>query len=207
VRLIVSSSPWRKRGADRSGFTARSLQGRSTLPQAGRGDIVEVPNYIRLAKIRAVLEIVAGPDGKPPEDVLWNAYRASQSGVIVFALNGVTIASVNKIMDRIVPCFPLNIPGVLYIDAQDRCLLAWVLNRAKLIFWQTNAFQSVARKSMNFSAALSGDCSRLWGIASADVSDHPGRDHLAAKPSEGSTAISPDASSLRPPRFSLGEVR
>jgi hypothetical protein len=176
------------------------------LPQAGRGDIVEVPNYIRLARIRVVLEIIPGPDGKPPEDVLWNAYRASQSGVIVFALNGVTVASVNKIMDRIVPHFPLNIPGVLYIDAQDKCLLAWVLNRAKLIFWQTDAFQRAARKSMNFSAALSGDCSGLWGIASADVSDRSGRDHLAAKLGEGSTAIGPDASSSRPPRFSLGEV-
>ena len=150
VRLIVSKSPWRKRGAGRSsGLTARSFRGRSMLPQTDRGGIAEVPNYVRLTRIRAVLEIVPGPDGRPPENLLWNAYRASQSGVIVFALNGVTVASVNKVMDGIVPHFPLNIPGVLYIDAQDRCLLTWVLNRAKMIFWQTNAFQRVARRSMN----------------------------------------------------------
>ena len=145
VRLILSDRPWRKAGVDGSSRpTTRSLGGRSLRRQTGGSDITEVPNYLRLARIRAVVEIVPGPDGKPPADVLWQAYSASRSGVIVLALNGVTAAAVDRVMDGIVPHFPLNIPGVLYLDAENKPLLSWVLNNTDMVFGQTDQFRTMA---------------------------------------------------------------
>jgi hypothetical protein len=110
VRLIVSEKSWRKRRAVRpADFTAHSNRRRSALPRARRHDPVEIPEYVRLADIRAVVEILPGADGEPSEHLLWKTYRASWGGVIALALNGVTIAAVNRVMDRIVPQFPLTI--------------------------------------------------------------------------------------------------
>ena len=152
MRLISSDSLWRKAGVDGSADpTTRSLAGRSLRRQTSRGDITDVPNYLRLARIRAVVEIVPGLGGKPPADVLWQAYSASRSGVIVLALNGVKPAAVDRIMDGIVPHFPLNIPGVLYLDAENKPLLAWVLNNTDMVFSQTDLFRTMAP---NFAAAF-----------------------------------------------------
>jgi hypothetical protein len=145
VSLILSDRPWRKAGVNESsGPATRALGGRSLRPQTTRGDITEVPNYLRLARIRGVVEVVPGPDGKPPADVLWQAYCASRSGVIVLALNGVTAAAVDRVMDGIVPHFPLNIPGVLYLDAENKPLLSWVLNNTDMVFGQTDQFRTMA---------------------------------------------------------------
>ena len=139
MHLIVSEQFGSKGRAFRSaGLAVRSFQPR---------DHVTIPDYIGLADIRAVVEIVPTADGKLPECLLWNAYRASRSGVIALALTDVTVEAVNRVMDGIVPHFPLDIPGVVYIDAQNRPLLAWVLDQAELIFGQTNEFRRLAPKT------------------------------------------------------------
>jgi hypothetical protein len=171
VRLIVNEKSRRKGRAVRSnGFTARLLRGPSARPRTGSGDLVEVPDYVRLANIWAVVEVVPGADGTPPEHLLWKTYRASSSGVIALALNGVTAPAVNRVMDRIVPQFPLDIPGVVYIDAQNKPLLAWVLNNASLIFGQTDEFRRMAPRAsaISMSHLPGGPYSGASGIASPD---------------------------------------
>ena len=168
MRLTVSDRPWRKGGAVRSAdFTVRSVRGRSRPPQTVRADFVEVPDYIRLVKrIRAVVEIVPGPDGDPPEHLLSDAYSASRSGTIVLALNGVTAAATNRVMDGIVPHFPLSIPGVLYVDARNRPLLRWILDNTDMIFGETDEFRKmVPRFTAIFSTGLvMASCFRSSGV-------------------------------------------
>ena len=143
VHLSVSEKFESNGRAFRSAGRSAGLAVRPFRPR----DLVTIPDYVRLADIRAVVEVVPAGDGKPPECLLWNAYRASWSGVIALALNSVTIEAVNRVMDGIVPHFPLDIPGVVYIDTQNRPLLAWVLNNADLIFGQTNEFRRMAPKT------------------------------------------------------------
>lgn len=71
-------------------------------------------------RIRAVIEITAGPSGELPADLLIAAYRASQWDRIALVLDGVLPEEVDCILDPIVRTLPLDIPGLTYIDvAQD----------------------------------------------------------------------------------------
>lgn len=67
-------------------------------------------------RIRAVIEITAGPSGELPADLLIAAYRASQWDRIALVLNGVLPEDVDCILDPIVRTLPLDIPGLTYID-------------------------------------------------------------------------------------------
>lgn len=133
-------------------FVSQKLDGKERAFRSARPsvrpfrprDLVTIPDYVRLTDIRAAVEVVPARYGKPPEYLLWNAYRASWRGAVALALNGVTVEAVDRVMDEIVPHFPVDIPGVVYIDARNRPLLAWVLDRAELIFGQTNEFRRTA---------------------------------------------------------------
>jgi hypothetical protein len=95
-------------------------------------------------RLQAVIEIVPGRGGDLPENLLRNIYRASQGGVIALALTDVTAAIVNKVMDRIVPLFPLTIPGIRYIDTANRSMLARIIYRADVAFGDTVQFRRTA---------------------------------------------------------------
>lgn len=95
-------------------------------------------------RLKAIVEIVPARRGELPENLLRNIYRASQGGVIALALTHVTAAIVNKVMDRIVPLFPLTIPGIRYIDTANRSLLARIICRADAAFGDTAQFRRTA---------------------------------------------------------------
>jgi hypothetical protein len=95
-------------------------------------------------RLQAVIEIVPGRGGDLPVDLLRNIYRASQGGVIALALTDVTAAIVNTVMDRIVPLFPLTIPGIRYIDTANRSMLARIIYRADVVFGDTVQFRRTA---------------------------------------------------------------
>ena len=169
MSLIVSGKSRRKGRAVRSaGRPALPFRDHSEQAWIWPGDPVEIPHYVRQANIRAVVEVLPGADDKPPEYLLWNAYRASWNGVIALALNGVTAAAVDRVMDRIVPNFSLDIPGVVYIDAQNKPLLSWILNNADLIFAQTAEFRRMARKALAISMPYLLEESGASGVASPD---------------------------------------
>jgi hypothetical protein len=95
-------------------------------------------------RLKAVVEIIPGPNCVLPESLLRNIYCASQGGVIALALTDVTAAIVNKVMDRIVPLFPLSIPGIRYIDTANRSMLARIICRADVAFGDTVQFRTAA---------------------------------------------------------------
>jgi hypothetical protein len=95
-------------------------------------------------RLKAVVEIIPGPNRVLPEDLLRNIYCASQGGVIALALTDVTAAIVNTVMDRIVPLFPLSIPGIRYIDTANPSALARIICRADIAFGDTVQFRRIA---------------------------------------------------------------
>ncbi len=117
-------------------------------------------------RLKAIIEIVPGRRGELPETLLRNIYRASQGGVIALALTDVTAAIVNTLMDRIVPLFPLTIPGVRYIDTANRSKLARIICRADVAFGDTVRFRTTAlevgfKPPLPFSWQFEGDDGRL----------------------------------------------
>lgn len=95
-------------------------------------------------RLKAVVEIVPVHDGTLPKNLLRTVYRASQGGVIALALTDVTAAVVDKVMDDIVPLFPLNIPGIRYIDTENQSMLARIICRADVAFGDTILFRRIA---------------------------------------------------------------
>ena len=231
MSLIVSGKSQRKGRPVRSaGRPVQPFRDHSEQAWIWPGDPVEIPHYVRQANIRAVVEVLPGADGKPPEYLLWKTYRASWGGTIALALNGVTAAAVDRVMDRIVPHFSLDIPGVVYIDAQNKPLLSWVLNNADLIFGQTTEFRRMAPKALAISMPylLEEPYSDASGVASPDF---PAvfaslRPHSASAlaswmnsfwdrssgggplidPAKDSTAVGRETGSLRSTRRGLGGV-
>ncbi|WP_424540810.1 hypothetical protein [Sinorhizobium medicae] len=67
---------------------------------------------------RSVIEI-AGSGIHLPAELIIAGYWASQTGLVVFVLNGVTPPAVNAVLDPIVVTLPFSIPGVLYVDIND----------------------------------------------------------------------------------------
>lgn len=68
---------------------------------------------------RRVIEIVQSA-GYLPAELILTGYWASQSGLVVFILNGVTPQAVDLVLDPIVVTLPMTIPGVLYVDVGTR---------------------------------------------------------------------------------------
>ena len=174
--VTVSDRPWRRGSSVTSaGLSVRSARGASRSPRGARADFVEVPDYIRLVEtIRGVVEIVPGSDGRPPEDLLWVAYQASWCGSIVLALNGVTVVATNQVMDSIVPHFPLSIPGVLYVDAQNRPLLRQLLDDTDMIFGQTDEFRRMALGSPAVVITRLSVMSSYFGLSDEALAIFPG---------------------------------
>ncbi|WP_274629299.1 hypothetical protein [Arvimicrobium flavum] len=118
----------------------RPLRGYAPSDRSDVSETFRVPDYIRLANIRSVVEVVPDATDEPSEQLLWHAYHTSWTGVVALALNGVATTAVDRVMDRIVPYFPLTIPGVVYIDARNDALLAWVLAKSDLVIGKTKWF-------------------------------------------------------------------
>ncbi|MFC6487592.1 hypothetical protein [Nitratireductor sp. GCM10026969] len=84
-------------------------------------------------------------NGHIPSGLIEACYRASQSGLVVLALDGISPQAVNRILDPVVPTLPLDIPGVLYIDAADAARVQEAVFAAERIFVATIAFRGMVR--------------------------------------------------------------
>lgn len=84
--------------------------------------------------VLALIEVKRQPDGALPSELLQLAYQASRRGRIVLVLKGVSPFDVDKEIDRLVKRMPLDIPGLLYVRADDLGKLADASAAANMIF-------------------------------------------------------------------------
>ncbi|WOK35944.1 hypothetical protein [Sphingomonas sp. C3-2] len=99
----------------------------------------------------AVVEIVAGADGVLPTELVRTVYRASAEGLYVLALHGIDPVAIDHALDALVGTLPLNIPGVIYVDAGDEASLRCALGMTECILATSFAFKT-------WVAALGFDC-------------------------------------------------
>src|SRR5688572_17804502 len=103
--------------------------------------------------VQAVVEICRQPNGALPIDLIRTAYAASYRGTIVLALRQVAATAVDKELDKLVQELPLNLPGVLYIEADNYPLLTQAIASAAAIFFATDIFKTLVCK-MNLEEKL-----------------------------------------------------
>ncbi|WP_265518339.1 hypothetical protein [Nitratireductor luteus] len=92
--------------------------------------------------IRDVVEI-SRSNGRLPARLIEASYQASQDGLVALVLRDISPQTVNLILDPIVPSLPLNIPGVLYIDADDETRVREAVLSAEIIFAATADFRAM----------------------------------------------------------------
>ncbi|MCT7376921.1 hypothetical protein [Chelativorans salis] len=95
--------------------------------------------------IHDIVEISRSNDCVPAK-LIEVSYRASQDHLIGLVLHGISPQMVNLILDPIVPTLPLNIPGVLYIDAGDEKRVREAVLSAETIFVATATFRGLVRR-------------------------------------------------------------
>jgi len=71
-------------------------------------------------KSLATIEIKPRANGSLPVDLIRDAYRASRRGRIVLLLDGVEPARIDEIVDPLVRSMRRTIPGLRYVDTNDR---------------------------------------------------------------------------------------
>ena len=99
----------------------------------------------------AVVEIVAGTDGALPTELVRTIYRASAEGLYVLALHDSDPVAIDHALDALVGTLPLDIPGVIYVDAGDEASLRCALGMTECILATSFAFKT-------WVAALGFDC-------------------------------------------------
>ncbi|TCN31457.1 hypothetical protein [Sinorhizobium americanum] len=92
---------------------------------------------------RSVIEIVESR-GRLPTELIVAGYWASQAGVVIYVLNGVTPQAINLVLDPIVTTLPLSIPGVLYVSLMDKARVCEALRCADEIYAATGIFRRLA---------------------------------------------------------------
>ncbi|PST22048.1 hypothetical protein C7U60_12455 [Mesorhizobium plurifarium] len=102
---------------------------------------------------RSVIEIV-GSGGDLPADLIVAGYWASQTGLVVFILNDVAPQAIDLVLDPIVATLPLTIPGVLYVDIEDRLRVRETLLFAEEIYVATRVFRHLASRWGKAPAAI-----------------------------------------------------
>ncbi|HJS62048.1 MAG TPA: hypothetical protein VJ800_09880 [Pseudolabrys sp.] len=91
---------------------------------------------------RSVIEIVES-GGRLPTELIVVGYWASQAGVVVYVLNGVTPQAINLVLDPIVTTLPLSIPGVLYVSINDKARVCEAVRCAEEIYAATRIFRQL----------------------------------------------------------------
>lgn len=89
----------------------------------------------------ALVEISAGSNGEVPSDLVQAVYRASADGLFILALHGVDADAIDRSLDGVVCSMPLNIPGVIYVDAEDETAMRAALGATEQIFSTSFAFR------------------------------------------------------------------
>lgn len=126
----------------------------------------------RPVRVLAAIEIIADSDGRLPTALLRGAYRASERGMIVLALRGVATEDVDSILDEVVPLLPHDIPGVLYVDADDEETLREAIRDAPRLFVSTYAFLS-RLEAMGFDHHLISPVAMALEILDPTVAERP----------------------------------
>jgi hypothetical protein len=65
--------------------------------------------------LAAIIEVMSGPDGALPVELIRKAYRASKVGHIILVLNGVSAEAIDRVLDEVVADSG-KVHGVLYTD-------------------------------------------------------------------------------------------
>jgi hypothetical protein len=94
---------------------------------------------------RTVVEIAPCANGEPPAEAIRAAYRASEYGLVVLVLRGVVASAVDRILDPLVAALRLDIPGVLYVDADDEPTVAQAVRDAGPVYAVTHHLYSLAK--------------------------------------------------------------
>lgn len=136
--------------------------------------------------VRAVIEIMTDPVGGFPAELLRSLYRASDQGMLALALERFDPDSVDAILDDIVSLLPLDIPGVLYVDAGNDEALRSLIRSAVRVFVFSPRFRFRIEK-------FGVDPRLVWTVSSAeellsqlsvDQLVHPGETHSASRPAQ-----------------------
>lgn len=94
-------------------------------------------------RIGAVIEIAPDAAGALPAELITEAYRASRSAPIAFALNPrIRRADVDCILDPVVAENCGNVHGVLYLDHHDDRMISAALMRADFVVATTDDFRA-----------------------------------------------------------------
>jgi hypothetical protein len=71
----------------------------------------------------AVVEIAPDSNGALPSHLLTAAYRASREATVLLVLNGVSVASVDQLLDPIVRREGVAVRGVVYATVEDATVM------------------------------------------------------------------------------------
>lgn len=90
----------------------------------------------------ALIEIVADTEGRVPAELVQAVYRASEKGLFILALHGIEPDAIDRSLDPVVSTMPLDIPGVIYIDAGDEGAMRAALRAVERVYATSLAFKA-----------------------------------------------------------------
>lgn len=86
-----------------------------------------------LRQFIAAVEVI-GDEEESQRNLLHAAYFASRQGVVAVMLRGLSIDAADYILDPVVKSLPKDIPGIIYIDADDVLLAKAAMASAKKLY-------------------------------------------------------------------------
>ncbi|MXN67420.1 hypothetical protein GR183_21140 [Stappia sp. GBMRC 2046] len=116
-------------------------------------------------KINDVIEIASNGQGAPT-GLIRAIYQASQFGQIALVLHDIEPESVDQILDPVVETLPRTIPGVVYIDFNDKDRIREVVSSANCVFFATRAFRRIV-------SSCGVDSDRLYSVKSSALGVTP----------------------------------
>jgi len=92
-------------------------------------------------KVAALLEIGRKANGEIPASLISAAYRASRSTSIMLALDAVSPAEVDEVLDPVVARNGYDVCGVLYVKVSDDAALTGAASAAR-VFASSHGFRA-----------------------------------------------------------------
>lgn len=93
-------------------------------------------------RVLAVVEIAGGSDRPPSAEIATVAYRASEGGLVVIVLSGLSRTALDAMLDPVVHQVGSRVRGVLYLDEQDDAGVRKAIERAELIIATSPCFRA-----------------------------------------------------------------
>jgi hypothetical protein len=95
-----------------------------------------------IMKIQGIVEIAPEPLGEQSAKLLYSAYRASRSAVVMLVLDRPTLMMADRFLDQIVVREGIDVKGVVYVDVEDERTVAAAARDASFVVASTAAFRS-----------------------------------------------------------------